>query len=190
MLVRGHHHPTDLKAVITVNVVHVFEPNPPTDEPAIDWKLYTTEPVESAQQISRVIDIYRARWMIEEYFKVLKTGCAYEERQLESQKTLTNLLGVFVPIAWMLLHLRSQARQRPTAKATEVFSISQITILKAKTKLKKVVEPTIEEAYWALASLGGHLTQNGPPGWQVLWKGMRKLLDFQEGWEIRERCDQ
>lgn len=137
-----------------------------------------------------MIDIYRARWTIEEYFKALKTGCAYEKRQLESQKTLTNLLGILVPIAWMLLHLRAKERNYPLAPATEVFSKTQIAILKIKTKLGKVDEPTVQDAYKAVAGLGGHLSQNGPPGWQILWRGMRKLLNLQEGWETRERCDQ
>lgn len=189
-LERGHHHPASLNEAIEINVVHVFEPTPPPGEQGIDWKLYTTEPVHSPEEISRVIDIYRARWIIEEYFKVLKTGCAYEERQLESRRTLTSLLGVFVPIAWMLLHLRSRERNCPLALATEAFSKTQIAILKVKTTLRKVEQPTVQDAYKALAGLGGHLSQNGPPGWQVLWRGMRKLLILQEGWEARERCDQ
>jgi len=189
-LERGHHHPRALNKTIAINVVHVFEPSPPLGEEPVDWKLYTTQPIDSPEQISRVIDIYRARWTIEEYFKVLKTGCSYEERQLESKKTLTNLLGIFIPIAWMLLNLRSQARSCPSAPANEVFSESQISILKIKTNLKKVAEPTVQDVYRAVAALGGHLTQNGPPGWLVLWRGMKKLLNLQEGWEARERCDQ
>ena len=30
------------------------------------------------------MNIYRTRWTIEEFFKALKTGCLYEQREFES----------------------------------------------------------------------------------------------------------
>jgi hypothetical protein len=41
----------------------------------------TTEPIDTPEQILAVVDGYRHRWKIEELFKALKTGCAYEKRQ-------------------------------------------------------------------------------------------------------------
>jgi IS4 transposase len=38
----------------------------------------TTEAVETAEQVAAVVDAYRARWLIEEFFKALKTGCGFE----------------------------------------------------------------------------------------------------------------
>ena len=39
--------------------------------------------------------------------------------------------------------------------------------------------PTIYDALWAVAGLGGHQRSNGDPGWQVLQRGMRRLLDYE-----------
>ena len=88
---------------IRLNVVHVFESNPPEGEPPVDWKLYTTESVETETQILKIVDIYRSRWLIEEYFKALKTGCSFEERQLESFKTAMTALALLLPVAWQML---------------------------------------------------------------------------------------
>lgn len=71
--------------------------------------LFTSEPVNTLAEATAVVDHYRARWVIEEYFKALKTGCAFERRQLTSFDGLTRALGVFVPIAWRLLVLRTRA---------------------------------------------------------------------------------
>ena len=74
----------ELPAQLTLNVVRVWEPTPLPDEPAVEWILVTTEPIDTDEQLARVVDAYRARWVIEEFFKALKTGCALEKRQLES----------------------------------------------------------------------------------------------------------
>ena len=106
---------TDLPARITLNVVHVFEANPPVGQAPVEWFLLTTEPIETDAQLLRVVDIYRHRWVIEEFFKALKTGCLYQERQLESRDALLNALVLFLPIACQLLWLRSCSRNHPDA---------------------------------------------------------------------------
>ena len=45
--------------------------------------------------------------------------------------------------------------------------------------------------YLALAALGGHLRNNGPPGWIVLGRAYEKLLVLERGWlAARRRSDQ
>lgn len=73
---------------LTLNIVHVVEPNPPAGEEPIEWRLWTSEAVGTEQEVLAVVDAYRCRWMIEEYFKALKTGCDIESRQLETQRGL------------------------------------------------------------------------------------------------------
>ena len=90
----------------TVNVVNVNEPAPPDGEAPVQWLLLTSEAVDSAEQVAAVVDAYRARWLIEEFFKALKTGCGFEARQLRTIRTLTNTLGILAVIAYRLLLLR------------------------------------------------------------------------------------
>ena len=103
----------ELPEELEVNVVYVQEVDPPKDEDPVAWVLVTTEPIETPEQVAAIVDHYRARWLIEEFFKALKTGCAVEKRQLESFGALTNALALFLPIAWQMLLLRSTSRTAP-----------------------------------------------------------------------------
>jgi hypothetical protein len=167
---------------IEVNVVRVFEPNSPEGDQAVEWLLSTTEPVDTAEQVQAVVDFYRARWVIEEFFKALKTGCAYEQRQLESYPSLLCALAIFLPIAWRLVALRDLASRAPDAPATGILTPVQLQVLRAKSRKKLGKQPTAAEALLAVAALGGHLKRNGAPGWLVTWRGMRKLNLMVEGW--------
>ncbi len=49
--------------------MHVFEPAPPAGEEPVDWVLYSNEPVRTESEVLAIVDAYRARWVIEEYFE-------------------------------------------------------------------------------------------------------------------------
>jgi hypothetical protein len=182
---------------LQVNVVCVEETHPPAGAEAVSWMLLTNEPIDTRKQIEKIVDAYRARWTIEEFFKALKTGCAFEKRQLESLAALRNALAVFSVVAWRLLLLRSVSRTTPHAPAAAVVSGRQIELLRALPSLDrrfaKVVVPvraTATDILSAIARLGGHLKSNGPPGWQVIGRGYDSLLLLELGWKAREKCDQ
>jgi Transposase DDE domain/Transposase DNA-binding len=172
---------------LRINVVHVREIDPPNPDEPIEWFLLTSEPVDTAEQVAEVVLAYRTRWIIEEFFKALKTGCAMEDRELESLHTLTNVLALCIPIAYQLLAVRHLARTRPTASASTVFSATQIAILQAKTKLG--ADPTVFHALEAVAYLGSHFEpfSKKMPGWRVLSRGMQRLHALEEGWLAREK---
>ena len=172
---------------VSLNVVHVWEGEPPSGQKPVDWVLYTSEPIDTPEQILQVVDWYRARWTIEEYFKVLKTGCAMEKRQLADSYALSNALALLAPIAWRLLLLRNEARDQPKSPATQVFESDEIEVLRAAVvKRRRLPEnPTVLDAMLSIASLGGHLKHNGPPGWQTLAGGYEKLCGLVDGWRLR-----
>ncbi len=164
---------------LALNIVQVIEPRAPTGEPPVEWFLWTTLPIDSSKDLLAVVDAYRGRWVIEEYFKALKTGCAIERRQLESAHALQNALAVFAPVAWLLLRLRSVARARPSSPGSRLFSKKQITLLRAlalRRRHRLVTAPDARAVMLALAALGGHLPNNGDPGWQILGRGLDDLL--------------
>lgn len=123
--------------------------------------------------------------MIEEYFKAVKTGCQYEQRQPESAHALLNALAVLVPVAWRLLLLRHLARESDTRPATDALTKTQVDVLKAVAKKPLPKRPTVRDALLAVAALGGHIKNNGEPGWQVLGRGYRDLLILEMGWQAR-----
>jgi len=179
---------------LSLNAVYVFEASPPPGETAIEWMLFTSEPIDTLQELGEVVDHYRARWVIEEYFKALKTGCAFEERQLCSFKALVRALGLFVPMAWTLLALRTLGRETGNRPATDIFSVEQIKLLNALLESRRrkplAQNPTIRDAMLGIAGLGGHIKNNGDPGWHVLGRGLRRLTEAEEGWNLALRSDQ
>ena len=170
---------------VTLGAVHLFEESPPVGETAIEWMLFTSEPIGTLAEIEAVVDHYTARWIIEEYFKALKTGCAFEQRQLCSYEGLLRALALMVPLAWTLLELRTLGRETTQRAATEIFSTGQLRLLGVlleKGRRKLIANPTVRDAMLGIAGLGGHIKNNGDPGWQVLGRGLRRFLEAEEVW--------
>jgi hypothetical protein len=179
---------------LSVWTVHVFEPNPPSGQTPIEWMLFTSEPVETIDDATAVVDHYRARWLVEDYFKALKTGCAFEKRQLTTFDGLVRALAIFIPLAWRLLALRHLGRAdspQPVSRCVDAEQLHLLRALLARRRYELPSEPTIRDVMLGIAALGGHITNNGPPGWQVLGRGLTRLLDAEVGWHLAgQRCDQ
>jgi hypothetical protein len=185
---------TDIDQLLSVNVVDVHEENAPEGCDPVRWILLTTEPVSTPDEVERVVDAYHSRWLIEEYFKALKTGCSFEKRQLKSRHALCSSLALFSVIAWRLLLLRSCHRNDPSLPATSAFEPAQLTLLSEYNRMRGKsplpAKPSVEDALTVLAHLGGHLKHNGKPGWQILGRGYEKLLLMQLGWRAHAEAQQ
>jgi hypothetical protein len=179
---------------LALNLVHVCEIGAPADVEPVEWWLWTTEPIATERDVLAIVDAYRSRWRIEEFFKALKTGCAFEKRQLESSRALYNALSVFLPIAWRLLLLRAFGSEE-TRSADLALSTSQIECLRAvlrhRHRFELADKPSVRDAMLGIARLGGHIRNNGDPGWAVLGRGLDRLLTFHVGYELAlQRSDQ
>jgi hypothetical protein len=170
-----------LPDTLTVHVVRVHEADPPAGTEPVEWRLLTCEAIDTPDDVASVVDAYRTRWLIEEYFKALKTGCAYEDRQLGSKRGLLNALALFVPIAWQLLALRRLSRVHDDIPAEAVLSPLKLKLLRAHKDTQGMPCSTVREAMLAIARLGGHITNNGDPGWIVLGRGYEDLLLLELG---------
>ncbi len=178
---------------IQLNAVRVWEPSPPEGEDPVEWLLLTNEPIETDHDVCAVVDHYRARWTIEEYFKALKTGCAFERRQLHDYESLLNALGVFAPLAYHVLLLRTQARSDPDAPATAVVAAVQIDVLRACGRRELPANPSARDVLLAIAALGGHIKYAPDPGWLTIARGFEKLESLTAGWvaaKLQHGCDQ
>jgi len=192
-LKRPHHVLARHSKWVEVNVVRAWEPTPPPGEPPVEWLLYTSEAISTDEEVKAVVDGYRTRWVIEEYFKTLKTGCAFESRQLESAHGLFNLFAYALVVAYALLLMRTLSREKKDRPATDVFTASQLRCLHLLSRGKLERAPTVRKALLRTAALGGHIKNNGEPGWRTLSRGWQKLLAAEEILELDQaarNCDQ
>lgn len=174
---------------ITLNVVQVREIDPPQDCEPIEWLLGTSEPVDSVEAALAVVDYYRARWLIEDFFKALKTGCAYEKRQFESKHALLNMLALLVPVAWMLLAVRAAIHRDSKEPGSRLLSTRQLAVLRAAVQQRTGNDvlgenPTERDVGYGIALLGGYTNKSRPPGWLILGRGYEDLLIMEAGWAL------
>ena len=178
---------------VTCWAVELLESRPPKGEKPVRWVLLTSHEIDCVEQAWEVVDGYQGRWLIEEYNKALKTGCGVRQSQQRSAQALLKMLALAAPIAWYLLVLRYLSEYDEKAEAEQVLDELELRMLRAlRPKLIKR-NPKVRDVMLAMASLGGHVTRNGPPGWLTLERGRRKLADHVQGARLLtqslETCD-
>ena len=163
---------------IAMNVVEVVEVDAPKGVTPIYWVLFTSLPVATFGDAWTVISYYEARWLVEEYHKAIKTGCATESRQLKAAGRLEAFVGLTSVLAIRLLKLKSKARTNPETPARRVIPRIWLQMLKlARKRLNRVHDLTVGQFYREVAKLGGFLGRksDGEPGWITIWRGWEKL---------------
>lgn len=175
---------------LEVNVVEVLEVNPPAGEEPVHWLLVTTEPVGTTEEIWRVVDRYRTRWVTEEFYQSIKTGTDYTSLQHRSAKTLLAALAPSAVVAHHLLVLRFLSRHAEDFPALTVVTATQLEVLRAeKPDLIPEEDPTVGDVMRAVARLGGHISSNGPAGWEVLGRGWERLVEYDYGFRLARRLE-
>jgi hypothetical protein len=155
----------------------------------LDWKLLTTYPVDDFQTAVFTIQSYSCRWELEEFHRILKTGCKVEDLQFETTKRLIPAIGVLSVVAWRVLYLSKKAKASPNSDASEVSSEIEREVLSKwlKSRNEKCYKiRTVKDFVLGVAKLGGFLgrTCDGMPGTKTLWEGLRKLEAMVEGYKL------
>lgn len=172
---------------VTHNMVLVQEVGGPNDGTDICWLLITTLPINTFEEVMLVVQYYLARWVVEIFFRTLKSGCRVEEIQLETKHRLLNCLAFYHIIAWRVLHLTYLNRLVPEISCTAVFTASEWKSVWRVAKRKQLPKkpPRLGELMTLIAHLGGYNNRatEPPPGPQTIWVGMRRMVDFAIAWE-------
>ncbi|MGB0455288.1 MAG: IS4 family transposase [Bacteriovoracaceae bacterium] len=145
------------------------------------WLLLTNLEVQDLDSAMRVMNYYRHRWQIEEFFKVLKGGgLQVEKSALRSIDRLVNHLSLATVISWKIHYLQKAAREDEQALACEHLRLSEIEALELANKDKKlgaVNTWTLSYAIKFIAQMGGFNIREGKvPGLKTLSIGMVKLV--------------
>lgn len=172
-----------------VYAVYAQEINSPEPGEPVEWMLLTTELVTTHQEAAQILRWYTYRWRVEEYHKILKSGCQAESYRLGGESMAT-LLGFLTVIASHLLRITYLHRNSPESPALLVLTPVQVDVLLALTpaKLKNSRNLTIDWALRAIARLGGYLEHRRKTaiGIQVLWRGWLQLESLCLGWQLRQ----
>lgn len=172
---------------LTVNAVLVSEINPPSGDEPVEWLLLTSLPVKRLEEVEQVVQYYSVRWMIEVFFRVLKSGCRVEERRFEQVDRWLTCLAVYLVVAWRTLYVCRLGRSCPELDCEAVFEPSEWkSVWKVVRREDPPADkPTLVTMVSMIAQLGGYLDrkQSGPPGPQTVWLGLQRMHDFALCWE-------
>jgi hypothetical protein len=165
------------------------EMNPPAGVEPLDWKLLTSVPVTTNKEALERLDWYAARWGIEVWHRVLKSGCRIEKRQLESFERLCKLFTVYAVIAWRILYATMLARVVPDIACTALLNEDEWQALYCRihhSPTPPATAPPLRQAVRWIAQLGGFIgrASDGEPGTQTLWKGFQELIPLTEMYRI------
>ena len=72
------------------------------------WLLLTNLPVNSPEEAKRVVEIYRKRWTVEEFFRLLKAGLGLEEFQVEKLSHILKIIAILLGLAIFLYKVKME----------------------------------------------------------------------------------
>lgn len=178
---------------IELTVVYVNEIDPPREvkEP-VEWILYTSLPINDAQDALQVVEYYKCRWLIEIFHYVLKQGAQVENLQLATSKALQNAIVTYSIVALQVQTLRYAANEYPQEPIQNIHNLRLnaqdyallATFLNHTYQTKHDIEknePTVEDFFKLIAQLGGFQFQkNKSPGVKVIWRGWQQWNIIQQ----------
>ena len=177
-------------APVTLWAVHVRETTPPEDEKPVEWFLLTSVRVESLEAALETIGHYLRRWRVEDFFRVLKSGCRAEHLGFHSAERLQRAITIQAVIAWRLMLMTLLGREVPECDAELLFTDIELRFLADYAADCALSAPdTLAGAVLLVALLGGYQNRkhDPPPGHQIMWRGYERMSLATLGYRIAER---
>jgi IS4 transposase len=169
-------------SAVEITALLASEDNPPAGEEPLEWLLLSSVVVETAEQAEQMLQWYLARWQVEIFFRILKSGCKVEELQLESEERIEAALSLYMIIAWRILFLVMLGRECPELPCNVVFDDDEwkAACIVSRKKIVQEQPPTLNEMIRIIAGFGGFIGRKGDgfPGPQTLWIGLQRVQDF------------
>jgi hypothetical protein len=124
------------KKPIELWVVHAWEQNPPPQAEAVEWFLLTTIEIVSPADAEQCLRWYCLRWRIEDWHRVLKSGCRIEDMAHDTAERLRRAIAIHLVIAWRIMLMTLLGREVPDLPAEVLFSDVELRTLRAYAKKK------------------------------------------------------
>jgi Transposase DNA-binding/Transposase Tn5 dimerisation domain len=169
--------------------VEVIEPDPPPGVAALRWLLLTNVPVTDVASAQERVDWYRARWGIEVWHRILKSGCRVEARQLQNRQRLERMIALYAVIAWRVMYATLLTRTMPEVACTVLLEQTEWQALYCRihaTPVPCANAPPLREAVRWIAKLGGFIGRksDGDPGAMTMWRGFQSLYAITDMYKI------
>ena len=180
------------QAPVTLWAVHAREHSPPAGATRLEWFLLTSVAVEDAAQAEEILRWYCLRWRIEDWHRVLKTGCRVDELAHHSAGRLARAVSIRMVIAWRIMLMTLLARESPGLPPDLLFTDVELKVLRRYAMKRKGKEIHIlrDAVIWT-AILGGYQNRkhDPPPGADLTWYGRMKLAAMCEVVELYDLED-
>jgi hypothetical protein len=179
----------DTQEKLPVTIVHAMESAPPSGEKPIEWFVLTTLTVDSAEQAAQILRWYSLRWRIEDWHRVLKSGCHIDELGHHSAERLERAIAIRMVIAWRVMLMTLLGREVPELPPEILFSDLELRVIGDFAQSRGRSRPTqLGEAVRVVAILGGYLNRNNdpPPGHQLMWHGYTTLTTMCMAYQLRD----
>jgi hypothetical protein len=188
--------PADRPDAVALTLVDIQETSKPKGTEAIHWRLLTTHSVETPMMARMILDFYRRRWIIEDYFRTLKTaGLDIEACEIEDPDAMTRFVGAAACAAVKVLQL-VRARDGTDQTIADAFDPTDRALLEAlsqklegKTARQKNPHPkgSLAFAAWVIARLGSWDGYYGKPGPKVMRIGLQNFQMIKYGHHLEPR---
>jgi hypothetical protein len=77
------------------------------------WRLLSTMSVDSLESALQMARWHAKRWQIEEFHRILNTGCRAEAWQMRSLERLKPMMALDMLVAYRIMGMSAAARQCP-----------------------------------------------------------------------------
>jgi len=185
----------DLPDTIRLTMVEVREVSSGHDGKPIHWRLLTSHVVASPKKARRIVDLYRKRWTIEEFFRTLKSaGFDIEEADIGDPEVMMKLVAAAVVATVTIMQLVRARDGTTEEKLAEAFEIEDRPVLEAlSVQLEGATDRqknphrkgTLAFAAWVVARLGGWTAYYGKPGPKVMRIGIEAFRRIKYGTTLR-----
>ena len=102
---------------------------PPEGEKPVEWFLLTSVRVECIETAVETIGYYLRRWRVEDFFRVLKSGCRAEQLGFHNAERLQRAITIQAVIAWRVMLMTLLAREVPHCDAELMFTDMELRFL-------------------------------------------------------------
>lgn len=190
----------DLPKSVPLTFIEVIEEDPPRGAEPVHWRLLTTHPLADAAAAWQIVDWYKMRWAIEQFWRLLKLqGLQLEDSQLQTAERLIKLTAIAAKAAvttFQLLQARDGRSHEPASIAFAEHEIALLDKLNTRTEgataLQKNPHPKARLAWaaWVIARLGGWdgYPSSKPPGPITFKHGLDRFHAMVQVWRLQNVC--